>query len=96
MLTGFRRKVYMIVKKIPRGKVLTYKQVAEKLGNKNMALAVGNALNKNQDKLVSYHRVIRSDGRIGGYKLGVKKKTELFKKEGVGIKNNKIIFKYHF
>jgi len=61
-MTQFEARVYQIVKKIPKGKVLTYKQVAEKLGNKNLARAVGNALNKNRDLRVPCRRVIKSDG----------------------------------
>ena len=81
-LTEFQKKVYEIVKKIPRGEVLTYKQVAVKLGNAKLARAVGNALNKNRDPKVPCHRVIRSDGKIGGYRKGTNKKALLLKKEG--------------
>lgn len=81
-MTEFEKKVYVIVKKIPRGKVLTYKQLAVKLGNPGLARAVGNALNKNRDSEVPCHRVIRSDGKLGGYRDGIKKKTLLLKKEG--------------
>ena len=81
-MTEFEKKVYEVVKKIPRGKVLTYKQVALKLGNIGLARAVGNALNKNRDSKVPCHRVIRSDGKLGGYNRGLKKKALLLKKEG--------------
>lgn len=81
-ISKFSNGVYEIVKKIPRGKVLTYKQVAVKLGNTGLARAVGNALNKNRDKKVPCHRVIRSDGNLGGYNGGKKKKFLLLKKEG--------------
>ncbi|OGZ33630.1 MAG: hypothetical protein A2Y98_01710 [Candidatus Portnoybacteria bacterium RBG_19FT_COMBO_36_7] len=81
-MTDFEKKIYNVVKKIPRGKVLTYKQVALKLGNIGFARAVGNALNKNRDKKVPCHRVIRSDGKTGGYQGGVKKKVLLLQKEG--------------
>ncbi|MBI4709270.1 MAG: MGMT family protein [Candidatus Portnoybacteria bacterium] len=89
----FQKRVYNIVKRIPRGKVLSYKQVAAKLGNKKLARAVGNALNKNRDPKVPCHRVIRSDGKIGGYAWGTKKKTKTLKKEGVRIEKDRIIKK---
>lgn len=81
-MTEFQKKVYDVVKKIPCGEVLTYKQVAIKLGNAHLARAVGNVLNKNRDKKVPCHRVIRSDGSPGGYREGAKKKVLLLTKEG--------------
>lgn len=78
----FQESVYKVVKKIPKGKVLTYKQVAEKIGKPSAYRAVGNALNKNRNKNVPCHRVIRSDGKVGGYAWGSKKKEEILKKEG--------------
>lgn len=82
MGSEFQKRVYEMVKKIPRGKILAYKQVAEKLGNKNLARAVGNALNKNKDRKVPCHRVIRNDGEIGGFNRGTKEKIRLLNKEG--------------
>ena len=78
----FQDKVYETVKKIPRGKVLTYKQVAELAGRPRAFRAVGNVLNKNRDPRIPCHRVIRSDGKIGGYNQGIKKKALLLYKEG--------------
>lgn len=78
----FSEKVYEVVKKIPKGKVLTYKEVAKKAGNPKAYRAVGNILNKNFDPKIPCHRVIRSDGKIGGYNRGSKKKKEILKKEG--------------
>ena len=78
----FQEQVYEVVRKIPKGKVLTYKQVAEKIGKPKAYRAVGSALNKNKNKDVPCHRVIRSDGKIGGYAWGGKKKKEILKKEG--------------
>ncbi|MFZ5982067.1 MAG: MGMT family protein [Patescibacteria group bacterium] len=82
MLT-FQEKVYNVVRKIPKGETLTYRQVAEKAGSPRAARAVGNILNKNYDPKIPCHRVIRSDGRVGGYNRGTKKKRELLKKEGI-------------
>jgi len=83
--TKFQNKVYEIVKKIPRGKVMSYKEVAEKIGKPRAYRAVGNALNKNIDPTVHCHRVIRSNGSPGGYRKGTKEKIRLLKKEGLKI-----------
>lgn len=77
----FKQKVLDIVKKIPKGKTLTYKEVASLAGFKNAYRAVGNVLNKNFDSDIPCHRVIRSDGKTGGYNRGAKIKQELLKKE---------------
>ncbi|OGZ40548.1 MAG: hypothetical protein A3B04_00310, partial [Candidatus Portnoybacteria bacterium RIFCSPLOWO2_02_FULL_39_11] len=87
----FQDKVFSIVKKIPRGKVLTYGEVAKKLGDKNLARTVGSALNKNRDKLIACHRVIRADGRVGGFNRGTKRKSGLLKREGVRIRKGRIV-----
>ena len=82
MTNKFQEKVYRVVKKIPRGKVLTYKEVAEKIGQPRAFRAVGRVLSKNKDPKVPCHRVIRSDGKVGGYREGAEKKKALLKKEG--------------
>lgn len=81
MITKFQQKVYKVVKKIPRGKVMTYKEVAKAINKPRAYRAVGNALNRNTNPSVPCHRVIRSDGSVGGYRKGVKKKIELLKHE---------------
>ena len=81
--TRFQNKVYEIVKKIPRGKVMTYKEIAKAINRPRAYRAVGNALNKNIDPTVPCHRVIRSNGSPGGYRKGTKKKIELLKNEKV-------------
>lgn len=73
----FKEKVFDVTKKIPEGKVMTYKEVAIKIGSPNAARAVGAALRTNYDPSIPCHRVIRSDGGMGGYNRGgvdVKKK----------------------
>lgn len=88
----FQEIVYAVVSKIPKGAVLSYKEVAIKIGRPNAARAIGNALNKNMNtNKVPCHRVIRSDGSLGGYAFGVEKKKMLLESEGVVIKNGKII-----
>jgi len=82
MSTLFQKRVYDVVKKIPKGSVWSYKEVAHRAGSPRAARAVGNALNKNYDPRIPCHRVVRSDGNIGKYNKGMKKKIELLKKEG--------------
>ncbi len=90
-MTLFQEKVFKIVKQIPKGSVLSYKQVAQKAGNINASRAVGNILNKNKDyKNIPCHRVVKSDGKIGGYNRGSNKKLALLKQEGVIIINRKV------
>jgi len=80
---SFTDAVHAVVKKIPKGKTLTYKQVAEKAGRPKAFRAVGNILNKNYDPSIPCHRVIRSDGSLGGYNRGVDRKVEILKTEKV-------------
>lgn len=78
---SFKEKVYSVVRGIPRGETLTYKEVAEKVGNPNSFRAVGNALNKNYDPNIPCHRVVRSDGKIGGYNRGSELKIKMIMSE---------------
>ena len=79
----FTERVYDVVRNIPKGKTMTYGEVAKAMGAPGAARAVGNALNKNRDlKNIPCHRVIRSDGSTGGYAFGAKKKIAILKKEG--------------
>lgn len=73
--TPFAQTVYAVVRGIPKGKTLTYKEVATRAGRPRAFRAVGNILNKNRDPKVPCHRVIRSDGKVGGYAWGTKKKA---------------------
>ncbi|MEK7124555.1 MAG: MGMT family protein [Patescibacteria group bacterium] len=81
MITLFQKRVYEVVKKIPRGEVLTYKKVAELAGSSNAFRVVGNILNKNYNLSIPCHRVIRSNGKLGKYNRGARKKIMLLKKE---------------
>ncbi len=82
-MTDFTKLVYDIVRKIPKGKTLSYKQVAAYAGRPNAARAVGTILKKNCDKTIPCHRVIKSDGSIGMYNGLRGKKEQLLKKESV-------------
>ncbi len=78
----FRERVYAVVSKIPRGKVLTYKQVAARASRPKAYRAVGNVLNKNFNPKIPCHRVVRSDGKVGGYNRGAKEKLRKLQREG--------------
>jgi len=94
MITSFQKRVYNILKKVPKGKVTTYSAIANKL--KTSPRAVGNALRENPfAPKVPCHRVIKSDGSIGGFKgrtkgKAISEKIELLSKEGVEVSKNKI------
>lgn len=80
-MKSFTQKILFIVSKIPKGKTMTYKQVAEKSGSPKAFRAVGNILKKNYDKNIPCHRVIRSDGWVGGYNRGSGLKKRLIEEE---------------
>lgn len=82
MTKTFTEKVYEVVKKIPEGKALSYKEVAKKAGSEKAFRAVGNILNKNYDPLIPCHRVIKSNGQLGGYNRGSVNKKKILLKEG--------------
>ena len=81
----FSERVYDIVKQIPKGKTMTYKQVAAAAGSPNASRAVGNIMKNNKDKSVPCHRVIKSDGTLGGYNGLQGEKLRLLRAEGVSI-----------
>ncbi|MBU5688315.1 MAG: MGMT family protein [Candidatus Aenigmarchaeota archaeon] len=87
--------VWILIKKIPRGRVTTYKELARVLGTKAYR-AIGNACNKNPYSDVPCHRVIKSNGEIGGFARGVEEKIRLLEKEGVKIIDGKIDLKKYF
>ena len=83
--TQFQLKVWSYLKKIPKGKVKTYAQVAKAIGKPKAVRAVANAIGKNPfPPKIPCHRVIKSDGKLGGYsaKGGIKTKKKLLKNEG--------------
>jgi len=87
----FNKKVWRALKLIPRGRVTTYKELAKYLGRLKAARAVGNACSKNPSApAVPCHRVIKSDGRLGGYSGGVKQKMELLAREGIKVEKGKV------
>ena len=86
--TEFQLKVWAYLRKIPRGSVRTYSQVAKDIGKPLAVRAVANAIGKNPyAPKIPCHRVIRSNGSLGGYsgKGGLKTKRFLLKKEGIKL-----------
>lgn len=85
-MKNFTDKVLEVVRKIPKGKTLTYKQVATQAGNEKASRAVGTIMAQNFRSDVPCHRVIRSDGEVGNYNRGGQvAKIKLLKTEGVII-----------
>ena len=80
--SSFMKKVITVVSGIPKGKTMTYGQVAKKAGRPKACRAVGNILSKNYDPGIPCHRVIRSDGKAGKYNRGEKEKIRILKEEG--------------
>lgn len=85
----FQKKVLALVKKIPKGKLMTYAEVAKKLHSSPRAIGRALATNPSPERIRCF-RVVMSNGKIGGYKLGAKRKAELLKKEGFTVKKGKI------
>ncbi len=79
---NFKEKVFEITKSIKKGHTMTYKQVAILAGNPKAYRAVGNILNKNYNSKIPCHRVVRSDGKTGGYNRGNNNKIKILRKEG--------------
>lgn len=98
---NFAERCYELLRKVPKGKVTTYKAIAQKLNSKAYR-QVGKAMNKNPHSFfnggnVPCHRVIGSDGKLVGFAHGLKKKAEMLKREGIEIKNGKAdLKKYKF
>lgn len=99
MKSGFnRQKVYELLTLIPRGKVTTYGQIAEMMGNKNRARAVGNVLHSNPDgdKYPCY-KVVNSEGKLSpNYAFGgTEEQKRRLEAEGIKIVNNKVDLKIY-
>lgn len=90
---SFQKRVWQVCAQIPRGRVTTYQLLAKILGSPRACRAVGNALNKNpQAPQVPCHRVVRSDGQIGGYANGQAAKARILRQEGIQIDNkNRVV-----
>ena len=85
-------KVYKKLLEVPSGMVTTYGELAKAVGLKNGQRVIGRIMNKNPyPVIIPCHRVIKSNGKIGGYAWGEKIKTNMLSKEGIKIKNGKIV-----
>ncbi len=88
---SFNQKVWAITARIPKGRVISYGDIARLLGTRAYR-AVGNALNKNPyAPKVPCHRVVGADGKLTGFATGLNKKHRLLKAEGVAISNGKVV-----
>ena len=79
----FKERVLKIVKNIPKGTTLSYKEVAEYAGSPRAYRRVGSIMKANYDRGIPCHRVIKSSGELGGYNRGVNSKYKRLKEEGV-------------
>ncbi|MFA6503034.1 MAG: MGMT family protein [Candidatus Paceibacterota bacterium] len=81
--SSFAEQIRAVVRTIPKGKTLSYKAVAARAGSPNAARAVGTIMKNNYDPSVPCHRVVRSDGQVGGYNRGGEEaKKRLLRAEG--------------
>ncbi|MDH3501584.1 MAG: MGMT family protein [Nitrosopumilus sp.] len=89
---NFDKKIYKKLLEVPKGKITTYGELAKAVGLKNGQRAVGRIMNKNPyPVIIPCHRVVKSDGKIGGYAYGVETKSSMLEKEGIKIKDGKIL-----
>ena len=90
---SFNQKVWALCARVPAGKVTTYGEIAKALNSKGYR-AVGNALNKNPyAPTVPCHRVVGSSGALTGFAGGLEKKRALLTKEGVELKNGRVVLR---
>lgn len=82
---SFSERVLSVVREIPRGRTLSYSEVARRAGRPRGARAVGNILHRNYDFAIPCHRVIRTGGKLGGYNNGAPLKREKLASEGVSV-----------
>jgi len=84
--------VYKKLLRVPKGKITTYGELAKAVGLKNGQRAIGRIMNKNPfPVIVPCHRVVNSNGKIGGYAYGQDVKNKMLTKEGIEIQNGKIL-----
>ncbi len=91
-MTLFQSECYEALKKVPSGKVISYAGLAEMIGRPNAQRAVGSAMNKNPyAPKVPCHRVVKSNGEIGGFADDINVKIKRLHKEGVEVQKNKVV-----
>ena len=86
------KKIYKKLLEVPKGRITTYGELAKAVGMKNGQRAVGRIMNKNPyPVIIPCHRVVKSDGKVGGYAYGEEIKSQMLLDEGINIKNGKIL-----
>lgn len=88
---SFRERVLAAVRRIRRGRVRSYRDIAAAAGDRRAARAVGRILNGDRDPGVPCHRVVGSDGRLTGFNRGLKTKSRLLAAEGIAVRGGRII-----
>ncbi|MEE2605837.1 MAG: MGMT family protein [Thermoproteota archaeon] len=85
------KKIYRKLLQVPSGKITTYKELARSVGLQNGQRVIGQIMKKNPfPVIIPCHRVVKSNGEIGGYAYGISIKKNMLVKEGISISNNKI------
>ena len=88
----FTKAVLEATRKVPRGRITTYGEIARIIGRPKAGRAVGNALNKNPyAPIIPCHRVVKADGKISGFNKGVKAKIRILEIEGIKVEKNKVV-----
>ncbi len=83
--------VYVLLSKIPPGKVSTYGDIAKALGHPKAARAIGRIIANNPNPIsIPCHRVVKSNGKIGGFAYGEQRKREILEKEGIKFQNRNV------
>jgi methylated-DNA-[protein]-cysteine S-methyltransferase len=86
------QQVYKKLTEVPQGKVTTYGELANAVGLKNGQRVIGQIMKKNSyPSIIPCHRVVKSDGKVGGYAYGGDVKTNMLRKEGIKIQDGKIL-----
>ena len=89
---SLEQKIYKKLLQVPKGQVTTYGELAKAVGLENGQRTIGKVMNKNPyPVIIPCHRVVMSTGKIGGYAYGEKIKSNMLTKEGIKIKNGKIL-----
>ncbi|HXG14557.1 MAG TPA: MGMT family protein [Candidatus Nitrosotenuis sp.] len=90
-MNELERQVYKTLLKVPKGKVTTYSELAKAVGLKNGQRVIGRIMNRNPfPVIIPCHRVVKSDGKIGGYFYGQEVKTKMLSDEGLVVRDGKI------
>jgi O-6-methylguanine DNA methyltransferase len=89
-MSDFKQKVFKVAANIPKGRLLTYGQVAKRAGSPRASRAVGSILATNYDPKIYCHRVIRSDGKIGNYNRGGEAAKRKILARELGVESSKL------